>query len=378
MVAIPNHHFFQWVNQLKASGYKVYWFDITDGGPKSEKIAWVHQIKGWKLKWDFPFRTKIKKHLPKLYNFILKYNQNDTSKVFENTINTIKPDIVHCFEMLLSGLPIISVMEQNAIPLIYSSWGSDVFYHENLGISKAALHQFYKRTNYLITDCNRDYKLAVSQGFKNKFLGVFPGNGGVSVDASKIQPNLKRRTILIKGYDDGVGKASVVLQAIEKLPKQLLQQKNIVVYSADSSVIKQIQASPILQELSINTHSRYTFIQNETLLQLMGKSCIHIANSVSDGMPNALLEAMAMGAFPIQSNPGGVTEEVIVHGDNGFLIANPLDANEIATHIETALTNVDLRAKAQDKNVNFINHNYKRSTLQPTIVQLYKEVDLAD
>jgi len=147
MVAIPNHHFFQWVNQLKASGYEVYWFDITDGGPKSEKIAWVHQIKGWKLKWDFPFRTKIKKHLPKLYNFILKYNQNDTSKVFENTINTIKPDIVHCFEMLLSGLPIISVMEQNAIPLIYSSWGSDVFYHENLGISKAALHQFYKRTN---------------------------------------------------------------------------------------------------------------------------------------------------------------------------------------------------------------------------------------
>ncbi len=378
MVAIPNHHFFQWVNQLKDSGYEVYWFDITDGGPKSEKIAWVHQIKGWKLKWDFPFRTKIKKHLPKLYSFILKYNQNDTSKVFENKINAIKPDIVHCFEMLLSGLPIISVMEQNAIPLIYSSWGSDVFYHENLGISKAALHQFYKRTNYLITDCNRDYKLAVSQGFKNKFLGVFPGNGGVSVDAGKILPNLKRHTILIKGYDDGVGKASVVLQAIEKLPKQLFQQKNIVVYSADSSVIKQIQASPILQELSINTHSRYTFIQNETLLQLMGKSCIHIANSVSDGMPNALLEAMAMGAFPIQSNPGGVTEEVIVHGDNGFLIANPLDANEIATHIETALTDVDLRLKAQDKNVNFINHNYKRSTLQPKIVQLYKEVNLAD
>jgi hypothetical protein len=28
-------------------------------------------------------------------------------------------------------------------------------------------------------------------------------------------------------------------------------------------------------------------------------------------MPNALLEAMGMGAFPIQSNPGKVSEEVI-------------------------------------------------------------------
>lgn len=378
MVAIPNHHFFQWVNQLKDSGYEVNWFDITDGGPKSEKIAWVHQIKGWKLKWDFPLRTKIKKYIPKLYSFILKYNQNNTSKVFQKTIDTIKPDIVHCFEMQLSGLPILSVMEQNTIPLIYSSWGSDVFYYEHLGVSTKALNRFYNRTNYLITDCKRDYKLAVSQGFKNKFLGVFPGNGGLSVDSSKIHSASKRQTLLIKGYDDGVGKASVVLQAIGKVSKHLLNDKEIVVYSADHSIDKQIKSSRILQALLITIHSRYKFIQNEALLEIMGKSCIHIANSMSDGMPNALLEAMAMGAFPIQSNPGGVTEEVIVDGESGFLISNPLDADEIANHIENALEDLDLRTKAQDKNINFINHNYKRSTLQSKIVQLYKEVLLAD
>ena len=57
----------------------------------------------------------------------------------------------------------------------------------------------------------------------------------------------------------------------------------------------------------------------------MGKSGIHIANSISDGMPNALLEAMGMGAFPIQSNPGKVSEEVITHGKNGFLIEDQND-----------------------------------------------------
>ena len=59
MVAIPNHHFFQWVNQLKDSGYEVFWFDISDGGSVVAKISWVRQIKGWKLKWDFPFRNIV-------------------------------------------------------------------------------------------------------------------------------------------------------------------------------------------------------------------------------------------------------------------------------------------------------------------------------
>ena len=163
MVAIPNHHFFQWVNQLEQSGYEVYWFDVTDGGPKSSKIEWVTQIKGWKLKWDFPFRTTIKKRLPGLYKHIQKINKNSVLKTFQSTIDRIQPDIVHCFEMQLAGLPILPIMLDNTIPFIYSSWGSDVFYFEQLGVSKQALQQFYTRANYLITDCKRDYKLVLKK-----------------------------------------------------------------------------------------------------------------------------------------------------------------------------------------------------------------------
>ncbi|RAJ16986.1 glycosyltransferase family 4 protein [Olleya aquimaris] len=374
MVAIPNHHFFQWVNQLKDSGYEVYWFDVTDGGPQSPKIEWVTQIKGWKLKWNFPFRSTIKKRLPKLYKCIQKYNEHDVSKAFQNALTTIQPDIVHCFEMQLAGLPILPIMEQNTIPLIYSSWGSDVFYFKELGVSKQELERFYKRTNYLVTDCQRDYHLAVKNGFNNRFLGVFPGNGGLTINNSNIKPVSERPIILIKGYDDGVGKASIVLKALELVSVKLLDYKQIVIYSADDSIQKQIQHSKILSSLPFTIHSRYTFIQNKELLELMGKSCLHIANSISDGMPNALLEAMSMGAFPIQSNPGQVTEEVLVHGKNGLLIANPLDVKEIAKHIETALKDDSLRQQAQDFNVNFMQRQYNRTTLQPKIQTLYQTV----
>ena len=106
----------------------------------------------------------------------------------------------------------------------------------------------------------------------------------------------------------------------------------------------------------------------------MGQSALHIGNSISDGMPNALLEAMGMGAFPIQSNPGRVSEEVISHGVNGFLIEDPLDSKEIANCIVSAIENQELRARAQKFNVDFVNQNYNREYLKQEIVQLYNGI----
>ena len=374
MVAIPNHHFFQWVNQLKDSGYEVYWFDVTDGGPKSPKIEWVTQIKGWKLKWDFPFRNTIKKKYSKLYKSIKRVNENKVSNAFEKTLDTIQPDIVHCFEMQLSGLPILPIMEQNKIPFIYSSWGSDVFYFKQLGVSKNQLDRFYNRVNHLITDCKRDFKIATENGFQGRFLGVFPGNGGLIIDSGKIKAVQDRNVILIKGYDDGVGKASIVLKGLELVSKKFLLDKKVIIYSADNNIQKLVKTSKVLSELPITVYSRYHFIKNKNLLEFMGQSCIHIANSISDGMPNALLEAMAMGAFPIQSNPGNVTEEVITDNENGFLISNPLDWDEIALHITNALKNETLRRQSQEFNVNLMQDHYNRTIMQPKIKALYKTV----
>ena len=372
MVAIPNHHFFQWVNQLQSSGHEVFWFDVTDGGSPSDKIAWVRQYKGWKLRWDFPFRSRVKKYFPKVYSWIQRFNERPVANAFEQVYKQIQPDVVHGFEMQLAGLPILPVMQQNNTPFIYSSWGSDLFYFETLGVSKQAVTSFLKRCDYLITDCKRDYHAATQLGFTNKFLGVFPGNGGLTIPSNYILPAAQRDVILIKGYDDGVGKASVVLEALALLDPVLLEHKRVVVYSADRCLDTQIKASSRLSQLAIALHYRENFMPNTRILELMGQSCLHIGNSLSDGMPNALLEAMGMGAFPVQSNPGGVTAEVIIHGNNGLLIENPMDAFGIGKHIELALKSPALRSTAQDYNVRFIADNYQRHHLQNAVVQCYQ------
>jgi hypothetical protein len=377
MVSIPNHHFFQWVDQLKDSVHDIVWFDASDGGTTVERINWVTQIKGWKLKWDFPMRHTFKQYFPKSYALLQKYNEREITAVFENLIQEYQPDIVHIFEMRLAGLPILAVMEKHySIPFIYSSWGSDLYYYTQLGISKRAVCSFLERVDYLITDCQRDYNIAVANGYSNTFLGVYPGNGGIAIDGSKIKDSQERHTLIVKGYDDGVGMASKVIEALELVPFPLIQDYNLVVYSADASIVYQLKNKEYFNSLKVRVINRSAFISNQELLGIMGESMLHIGNSISDGMPNALLEAMGMGAFPIQSNPGKVSEEVIENGVNGILIKNPLDVQEIAKSIEWAIVNPGIRAQAQTNNVDLIQNKCNRITLKKDILALYEQVYL--
>ena len=375
MVAIPNHHFFQWVNQLMDSGYEVFWFDISDGGSAVDKISWVKQIKGWKLKYDYPLRHSIKNKLPVIYKYIQKYNEKSIETVFHKLLLDIQPDIVHCFEMKLAGLPILEVMQRKSdLKFCYSSWGSDMYYFTELGVQQHQVKSFLSRVNYLITDCKRDHTIALQSGFKNKFMGVYPGNGGIAIPSELIHSFHERNMILIKGYESFGCKASKIIEALEMLPVTLLHNMEIVIYSADASIIEKVENAAFFASLKVKIYPRTIFITNHDLMELMGKTSIHISNNISDGMPNTLLESMGMGAFPIQSNPGQASEEVISGGVNGYLINDPLDSCGIATLIESAINNQELRAKAQEYNVNFIAKKYNRTHLKNEIVQIYQDV----
>lgn len=379
MVAIPNHHFFQWVNQLKHSGYEVHWFDVTDGGKNVSKINWVKQVKGWKLKYDFPLRHRVKSNFPIIYAKIQQFNERKVASFFEQLIYDIQPDIVHCFEMKLAGLPILEVMQRKSdLKFCYSSWGSDMYYFTELGVQQHQVKSFLNRVNYLITDCKRDHTIALQNGFKNKFMGVYPGNGGIAISRDLINAADKRNTILIKGYESFGCKASKVIEALELLPLALLQNIEIVIYSADTSIIEKVANSAFFASLKVKIYPRSIFIANEDLLKVMGRTSIHISNNISDGMPNTLLESMGMGAFPIQSNPGNSSEDVIKHRVNGYLITDPFDSTAIAVLIESAINNHELRASAQEYNVNFVNEKYNRMHLKNEIVQIYQDVLLKE
>ena len=328
MVAMPSLHFFRWVEQLKESDFEVYWFDITGAGNFIERISWVHQITDWKMRWDFPGRIFIKSKFTSFYSVLAKLNERKVAKEFEKVIAKVQPDIVHSFALYVACTPILKVMQKNSqLKWIYSSWGSDLYYYQNLPNYLEDIKHVLQRIDYLITDCKRDFEIAKNYGFNGSFLGVFPGGGGFDFQQMQalMLPRSKRNMILVKGYHGRSGRAIAVLKAIQHLEKEI-QNFSIVVFGADPEVFEWLKETELINWNNFKVLGK---ISHTEVLKLMGRSKIYIGNSNSDGMPNTLLEAICMDVFPIQSNPGGATSEVIQDGKNGLLISNCEDVEEI-------------------------------------------------
>lgn len=372
MVAMPSLHFFRWTEQLKDSSHEVYWFDITGAGERVERINWVRQIVDWRLKFDYPGRYLLKERMRKSYDWLQQFNEKDVAEVFEKLLLEIQPDAVHSFALYVSCTPILEVMKKHQnLKWIYSSWGSDLYYFQNEPIYLKDIKNVLARVNYLFTDCQRDYEIAKKQGFQGEFLGVFPGGGGynlVQMESYK-KPYPQRKIILIKGFQGRSGRVIPVLNGI-KLMKEELENYKLVVFGADTEVFGFIKQSPFQYWDNFQIIGR---IKQEEVWRLMGESLIYIGNSQSDGMPNTLLEAICMGVFPIQSNPGGVTAEIIIDGVNGLLIEDCEDSGEIFEKINLALTQLDLE-KAILFNDKKVKNQFSVEEIQSEIIKKYNHI----
>ncbi|AVR47265.1 glycosyl transferase family 1 [Christiangramia fulva] len=374
MVSIFAPHFFNWTEQLRESGHDVYWLDVFDSNTKVEKIDFAQQITGWRYKWDFPGRYFLKKNHPGFNRLINKVNERSFQKVLERKIKEIRPDVIHSFVIYLSAAPVLPVIEKfPKIKWILSTWGSDLFYYSKKKNYRVDIQRVLPRVNYLFTDCKRDQQIAIENGFKGTYLGTFPGGGGFDLqllESYHKEPN-ERNLILVKGYQGLHGRAIEVLKAL--LPvKEKLREFEIVVFGADEEVFHFVRNSEINSWINFKVLGK---VSHREVMKLMGLTKIFIGNSLSDGMPNTLLEAIVMEVFPIQSNPGRATEEIITDGLNGLLINNPEEPKHIRNVLEKVLEDeIDIK-----KAIKFNNENLRpgldRERIKYEVLKKYKLVE---
>lgn len=374
MVSIFSPHFFNWTNQLRGSGHEVYWLDVFDSNTQVEKIDFVNQITGWRYKWDYPGRHFLKKKAPTITKLINRWNERKLTDVLEEKIKEIKPDVVHSFILQSAGFPILSIMKKYPdLKWIYSAWGSDLYYRQKIKEESEKIIKTLQRVNYMFSDCKRDYKIALKYGFKGKFLGVFPGGGGLDFKHCNqfIKPFNERNVILIKGYQGKHGRCISVLNAIKNL-KNEVHNYNVIVFGASPEVLRYISDSGLENWKNFKA---YENLPHEKILKLMGSAKVFIGNSLSDGIPNTLLEAIVMEAFPIQSNPGGATAEIIENGKNGFLIENPEDIDEIAALITKALESPNLLLSGIHFNNEQIKPKLEREHIKKKVLEKYRFIE---
>lgn len=369
---MPSVHVIRWIENLKDTSYELYWFDVLGRG-RLETLDSVHQFTDWKKRKLAPIKGEYFLHrkIPNIYQKIKPFLEVTANEALEKIILEMQPDVIHSFEMQGCSYPILKTMEKyNTIKWLYSCWGNDIFYYQRFPEHSKKIKQVLKRVDYLHTDCQRDYRLAQELGFTGKHVGVIPGGTGYKLEeleSFKI-PIEDRKIILVKGYDHHLGRALNVLKALQAIQNQI-QNYEVVVFGAHPKVIDYIA----FHQLDFTVYNRHGLLHQE-LMELMGKSLIYIGNSISDGMPNTLLEAVVMNAFPIQSNPGGVTEEIVVNGINGLLIQDPENIFEIQQHIEAALKDTNRLINAQNINTTIAIRHLDYFSNQSNVVELYKNL----
>lgn len=286
------------------------------------------------------------------------------------TIRLFRPDIVHSLETQKGGYLVSKTMKRNhELKWAHSTWGIDLQYFQSFPDHKVKLERLMSRINILISEGMRDINLAHDLGYKGKSL-IIPSVGGSmdfdffdSLDAG-LATSLRKK-IILKGYEGEERLASYSLNALRSI-KDMLQGYEVIIFSCNKKLIPLVQAVQSGKEFVLKTIDN---IEYGELLRLTSQSRISITNNLSDGVPNTMLEAMALGAFPIQSNTA-ITEGWIENGKNG-LLTDPLNVKEIAKAILQALQDDELVNAAAQINRKLVRRELSREKIQTETEKIY-------
>lgn len=177
-----------------------------------------------------------------------------------------------------------------------------------------------------------------------------------------------RRVIVLKGYDGWAGHASKAVATLE-MCAELLYNYDIFVYAASPTVLKGLSALRAHRSIRITALPRSP---HSSILQLFGRARIALAVNVTDGIPNAMLEAMTMGAFPIQSDTQS-TSEWITDGVNGLLV-DPDNPESIAAAVRRAIEDDQLIDTAASHNVQLITERLDLAAVRPRVIDMYRTI----
>ena len=234
--------------------------------------------------------------------FVDDFFRGSLARVF---IEGFQPEIVHALELQNAGYVALKALENNkanGLSLITTNWGSDIYWFQRYPKHKEKLERLMELSDYHSAECSRDLGLASNLGFKGTFMPVVPNAGGFSAQVlgRELVPSASRKAMAIKGYDGWVGKAKVALEAISGMADEL-REFELVLYSTN------LAAKRKAKEVEKKTGLRFVVngkgaLSHSQVLSLFAKSKIYIGLSESDGISTSLLEAMAMGAIPVQTS----------------------------------------------------------------------------
>jgi glycosyltransferase involved in cell wall biosynthesis len=285
----------------------------------------------------------------------------------------VSPDVVHSLEIQHAGYlthdALMSLGDERP-RWIVSNWGSDVYLFGRLPEHRERIKAVLDECDHYLCECHRDVALALGLGLvQSKVLGVIPSAGGL--DLNEVQrlragPASERRLILVKGYQDFAGRALVALAALG-MCGDALRGYRIAVYLTSKDVALAARLLAATSGVDVEVIPRCSHAE---MLRWHGRARIYLGLSISDALSTSLAEAMALGAFPIQSCTA-CADEWIDDGVSGFIVP-PEDPRAVAEALEKALASDELVDQASAKNWETVKTRLSSVQIREQVLTAYR------
>jgi glycosyltransferase involved in cell wall biosynthesis len=299
---------------------------------------------------------------------------------FRRVAQRVQPDLIHALRIPFEGM--LASHAPPEIPLAVSIWGNDLTLH---GKGSAAMRRFTTRTlqraNGLAADAQRDIRLARAWGFDaDKPVLTVPGSGGIDLvetgaaQAMPVLPDLPRfseNTPLVinpRGFRPGSVRNDIFFESIPMVLERVPDAHFLC-----AAMQGQQEAQAWVDRLHISGHVHLLpYLAQEKLWAIFQRAALSVSISAHDGTPNSLLEAMAVGCFPIAGDIESL-REWIVPGVNGLLV-EPDKAQALAEALVLALENPTLREQAAEANRAIIQERAELNLVRSLIAVFYERL----
>ncbi|HLC03716.1 MAG TPA: glycosyltransferase family 4 protein [Anaerolineales bacterium] len=290
-------------------------------------------------------------------------------------IRRLRPDLLHTLEFQHSAYLALTAREYlrgRWPPWAVSNWGSDIYLYGRLPDHQPRIRQILEGCNFYLCECHRDLGLARQMGLRGEPMEVLPVGGGFDLGrASELQEpgrTSQRRRVLVKGYQSWAGRSLVALRALALCADQL-QGYQVGVYLASPEVELAVQVLAQSSGIAIAT---LPYVSYEETLRRFGSARLYLGLSISDAISQSLLEAMVMGAFPIQSNTS-CAEEWVQDGSTALLVP-PEDPEVVAESVRNALKDDRLVDQGAQANFAVAKERLEQARIRSGVVAMYRHM----
>ena len=291
-------------------------------------------------------------------------------------LGTIKVALVHIhgshYASFYRKMIFILLSKLMCKKMLFHCHGSrfDQFYHEGPSWQKRLIQK-------VLSLCDRvvvlsPYWKIFFQGFLNaSSLRILPNAITLSNYQSKEKEGKKlgERPIILFAGEVGERKGAYDLLAV--MPRLILKFPQVIVRFAGNGNLEKIQQ--VIKSLKIEDHVELAgWVSSEKLIEFYYQSVLFVLPSYHEGLPMAILEAMACGLAVVSSRVGGIPE-LIREGENGFLI-DPGDHGALEEALSALLADPVLREQMGQNNIQKIRDEYEMSAYSMRLRDLYQEL----